>query len=55
MNIRKKDVPIPGKGKGKEGMAVKRDRELSKKIDKFNELLQKLNTNSNADIASDTE
>ena len=54
MNIRQKGVPKNSK-KGKEGVVVKRNRELKYKEDLFKETLKRLEQNSDEDIVSDTE
>ena len=57
MNMKQKGIPknTKGKAKGKEGVIVKRDRELEKKRELFNDLLQRLDQNSNSVMETDSE
>ena len=57
MNMKQKGIPknTKGKAKGKEGVIVKRDRELEKKRVLFNDLLQRLDQNSNSVMETDSE
>ena len=57
MNMKQKGIPknTKGKAKGKEGVIVKRDRELEKKRKLFNDLLQRLDQNSNSVMETDSE